>query len=52
MKNYGKLTSGEISELFEIVKVHSNVYISEYGESVPELKNLNEVLKNILDFAE
>lgn len=52
MKNYGKLSSSEISELFEIVKVHSNVYTSEYGTEVAEIKKLNEVLKCILDFAE
>lgn len=52
MKNYGKLSNTEISELFELVKVHSNVYLSEYGSQVPELKNLAEVLKEILDFAE
>ena len=45
MRNYGKLTNSEVSELFEIVKVHTNVYTSEYGSSVPELEKLNEVLK-------
>ena len=52
MKNYGKLTDSEVSELFEIVKVHTNVYTSEYGNHISELTNLNEVLKQILDFAE
>ena len=52
MKNYGKLNNTEISELFEIVKVHSNVYKSEYENDFPEINKLNEILKSILDFAE